>query len=143
MPPRSPRDKNKYPWPYVKAPPLGPKPLVGLPSPAEINRRRRRVTKVKAPPTLEQASDDFDERLMTQMITEALAEVPPEPQLEEEALATPADPVAPIVVPSDSSEDEAVDPKMKKVLAKIKRSRVNTFNLYFNEPHSGNTAAMA
>ena len=118
MPPKGtrsgPRDKNKYPWPYVPNPPLNPNPLVGPPSPVGRRRQARKV----ALPAPDVDDSDMEERRMTQANTEVLAAVPVEPL---EDLATPTEPVAAVVVPSDSSDDEQ-DPVKKKFRAKKKES---------------------
>ena len=112
MPPR--QHKQKYPWPYVKAPPLNPNPLVGPPSSSPDRRRRRR----RVPEPSEEPDIDG----------EALVGVEPEPQQQEEA---PAQPVADVLVASDSSEDKGTVDRV--AAAKQKRARVHTFGLYFNE----------
>ena len=138
MPPKGtrsgPRDKNKYPWPYVPNPPLNPNPLVGPPSPVGRRRQARKVA-LPSPP-----SDSEEERRMTEAITEVLAAIPVEPL---EDLATPAEPAAPVVVASHSSDEEQQDPVKKKFRAKKKRNPTPYVQPLFQRTRSGNTAAMA
>jgi hypothetical protein len=81
---------------------------------------------------------DMEERRMAQAVTEVLAAVPVEPL---EDLATPAEPAAAVVVPSDSSDDEQ-DPVKKKFRAK-KKNPTPYVQPLFQRARSGNTAAMA
>ena len=146
MGPKGPRDKNKYPWPYVPNSPLKSVPMKPAPSSSSSpssSARRRRSTRLKKKPSApdrgtrdgpEQPTLNETDGQEPNIDGETLGEEEEEVGQDQALVAVPAKSVvaAEVVVPSDS-EEEKTEPDINKIIAKQKRAQLHTFNIFFHE----------